>query len=574
LPLSQGLAEFSVKNYSMKKEHILHYLGLTVLFLVYLATLRFVRPWGNFPLLDDWVYTLDCINSARDGRLVLGKYESAWSFPQLVMGTLIAKFYGFSFPLFRLSGVVSLLAIVLMMDVYLRRVGLASPDRLIAAATLVFNPVVYALSLTFMTDLPFLALWLAACYAWEMGFLTRRRSWLIIASVTTMAAMAQRQPALCITVAALVILFVHVVVWPHGVKFEVRWTLPAGDFRREAAMYLVATLVFFVLFFFWWRSIGGYIVALSAPLRYRYRLLFGFRSLIFLAIGTLPLLVTLGKPHLFRGARKFAVALALVFILPSLVFFATGASPLLFGNLFSQFGLLEEDIVLLGRRPVILGTNFNRVACILGMIGMALTAPRLVSLRFSSPRFHGSITPRSAAEADLTHVQPDRFGFVPLLAGLLLLCIFVFRGVYFDRYLLPVLVSFWIWIARIGSRNSARLRAIAAALVLVFAGMSVTLVADYFRWNEARWAAAEMLVSRGVPADAIHAGYEWYGWHDATFSHPPPNPSGYEYLIAFSADFPDFEVVETISWSSIWPPRKRLMYALKRTTPRPEKDRR
>jgi len=136
------------------------------------------------------------------------------------------------------------------------------------------------------------------------------------------------------------------------------------------------------------------------------------------------------------------VALSLLLILPLLVFFATGASPLLFGNLFSQFGLFGEDIVLLGRRPVILGPNFNRLACILGMIGLALTVPRLLSLRFSSPRFHGSITPRSAAEADLTHVQPDRFGFVPLLAGLVLLCIFVFRGVYFDRYLLPVLVSF------------------------------------------------------------------------------------------------------------------------------------
>ena len=81
------------------------------------------------------------------------------------------------------------------------------------------------------------------------------------------------------------------------------------------------------------------------------------------------------------------MALALVVILPLLVFVATGASPLLFGNLFSQFGLLGEDIVLLGRRPVILGPNFNRAACILGMIGLVLAAPRLVSLGFSTPRF-------------------------------------------------------------------------------------------------------------------------------------------------------------------------------------------
>ena len=443
----------------MKKEYVLHYLGLAVLFLVYLATLLVVRPWGDFPLNDDWVYSLDCVNSAREGRLVLGKYLGAWSIPQIVVGSLFARFHGFSFPLFRLNGVVSLLVIVLMMDAYLRRVGLPSPDRLIAAATLVFNPVVYVLSLSFMTDLPFLALWLAACYAWEMGFLTRRRSWLMIASLTTMTAMAQRQPALFITVAALLLLFVHVVVWPHGMKVEVRWSLPAGDFRREATVYLVATLAFFVAFFLWWRSIGGMMVPAITPVPNRYRLLFGYRSLIFLAIGTLPLLITLGKPYLPGGVRRFTVALALVLILPLLVFFASGASPLLFGNLFSQFGLFGEDIVLLGRRPVILGPNFNRAACILGMIGLALAAPRLVSLRFSTSRFDRSIRPRSATEADLSRVQPDRFGYVPLLAGLLILCIFVFHGVYFDRYLLPVLVSFWIWIARIGSRNSARLRA-------------------------------------------------------------------------------------------------------------------
>ena len=66
-------------------------------------------------------------------------------------------------------------------------------------------------------------------------------------------------------------------------------------------MYLVATLAFFVSFFLWWRSIGGMMVPAIAPVPNRYRLLFGYRSLIFLAIGTLPLLITLGKPHLSRG---------------------------------------------------------------------------------------------------------------------------------------------------------------------------------------------------------------------------------------------------------------------------------
>jgi hypothetical protein len=39
--------------------------------------------------------------------------------------------------------------------------------------------------------------------------------------------------------------------------------------------------------------------------------------------------------------------------------------------------------------------------------------------------------------------------------------------------------------------------------------------------------------------------------------------------VAFSASVPGLDVVETIPWRSIWPPRERPMYILKRNAPSP-----
>jgi hypothetical protein len=47
---------------------------------------------------------------------------------------------------------------------------------------------------------------------------------------------------------------------------------------------------------------------------------------------------------------------------------------------------------------------------------------------------------------------------------------------------------------------------------LLFAGWSVSWQHEYMARQAAVWTVAETLVSQGVPAEEIDAGYEWSGW--------------------------------------------------------------
>ena len=148
----------------MKSKETRHYSILVLIFCVYLITLIIVNPWGNFPLDDDWVYARDCILSSNAGQLVLTGFESAWGIPQIIVGILITKLFGFSHIFLRLFGVITLAATFVMIDIYLRNIRVPSKTRLITCAAFIFNPVSYILSLTFMTDMPFLFFWMLACF--------------------------------------------------------------------------------------------------------------------------------------------------------------------------------------------------------------------------------------------------------------------------------------------------------------------------------------------------------------------------------------------------------------------------
>src|SRR5437763_989080 len=72
------------------------YFFIFIIIIIYFSTLSIVKPWGEFPLNDDWVYARDCVLSARAGHLVTTNFEDAWTIPQLVGGSLAARFFGFS----------------------------------------------------------------------------------------------------------------------------------------------------------------------------------------------------------------------------------------------------------------------------------------------------------------------------------------------------------------------------------------------------------------------------------------------------------------------------------------------
>ncbi len=289
-----------------------HYARVLALFACYVVSLLIVRPWGDFPLNDDWIYGRDCIESARAGRLVLTKFEYAWSLPQLFVGTVAAKLFGFSFTTFRATGIISLAICALLIDLYLRRVGLSSSNRLIAVGAWLFNPIAYVLSLGFMTDLPFLALWLTACYCWDMALTTEERPWMALALVTTLLATAQRQFGLFIPIAACVFVLMR---WKiQGRHFVLRISLPAKfrSFEGFCSLAVGLTILLCSVVSIWYKRLG--VVRpplLTLTYSPTYYVTIFYRVALIFALSSIPLLPVLVRPKLSRRMSWIAAVLSL-----------------------------------------------------------------------------------------------------------------------------------------------------------------------------------------------------------------------------------------------------------------------
>ena len=131
---------------------------------IWVASLFVVNPLGDFPLNDDWSFGLAVKHLLQTGDFRPTGFTSMPLVTQTLWGALFCLPGGFSFNALRFSTLVLSLCSLLVVYLLVRRVH---PSRLlaaIAALTVAFNPIYFALSNTFMTDVPFTALLLAAAF--------------------------------------------------------------------------------------------------------------------------------------------------------------------------------------------------------------------------------------------------------------------------------------------------------------------------------------------------------------------------------------------------------------------------
>jgi drug/metabolite transporter superfamily protein YnfA len=131
---------------------------------IWVASLFVVNPLGDFPLNDDWSFGLAVKHLLQTGDFRPAGWTSMPLITQTLWGALFCLPGGFSFNALRFSTLVLSLCSLLTVYLLVRQVH---PWRLlaaIAALTVAFNPIYYALSNTFMTDVPFTAPLLAAAF--------------------------------------------------------------------------------------------------------------------------------------------------------------------------------------------------------------------------------------------------------------------------------------------------------------------------------------------------------------------------------------------------------------------------
>lgn len=477
-----------------------------VLLGLWLACAALVNPRGDFPLNDDWSYGLSVQHLLDSGEFRPTGWTAMTLLSHTLWGALFASVGGFSFETLRLSTL--LLGFIGLWAIHRFARGLGQPRSLalLLALTLAFNPVYYALSLSFMTDVPF-TVWLMLAALCLCAHLQSGR-WLplLLGTALSVVAILTRQIGLAVPIAFAVCLPLF-----RGLRAPV---------LARAALPLLIGLAALAVFEHWLEASGRMpalyrtssaelFARLQHPLLWLPRLwqplcAIGLYFGLF-ALPVLPLLLLLRLRAQPRRAAVLAVAIA----------------ALLAGTLWGQWMPLGGNILARGGiGPLTLKDTYiaglNNVAALPPLFWQAVT---LGSLASASVLLAALLLGGFAACRRLvarTAEAGDAPGVFLLASAACTLVPVLFAG-WFDRYLLPILPLllvglFALWPAT-APRATARHAAlgIASLLLLGFAGYAVAATHDYFAWNRIRWQLLDGSVQQGVPAAQIDGGFEFNG---------------------------------------------------------------
>ncbi len=585
--------------------------GLWVLMIV------LVRPGGNFPLMDDWIYARSVRWLVEDHVLRAVFATPTTLVAQVLWGALFCLPGGFSFTALRVSGLVAGLISLLAMYGLLREVGARPRLALLATLTLAVNPIFLVLSASFMTDVPSLAA--SVLCAWMLLRGVRRGRALDFAAGCALAGCAVmiRQTGILLPLA-----FGAAYLWGRGVT------------RRRlliAALPAAVCLLLVALHTVWLRPLMGMADPLHSTSWEMGRGAAGFLAsavrlglllVIYAGLFMLPLSLALWparwrtqgpqhrRPTAPQQRRRTPLLSAAAALLLTLGLLAVRCPP------FAH----KHRLPLAGN-----SFGFNS-AFIVGSPTLRDTFEKMLPHLPTAPTaFWIALTLVAVAGAVLL-LQPLGRGLLrreswPALMAALTIALYLlalgFMGTFFDRYVVwavpfaAVLLVFergspWLsgvascatglhkWLSGVAScatgpdsalagqsggachhaheasfvrRDTRRpycaeygTRVVVALLLAASLLVSVAGTHDYFSWNRARWAALDELTqSRGVPPTQIDGGPEFDAWNN--YLHHwvvRPGRSWWwvdrdDYIVAFGP-LPGFREIMRLPWTRWMPP--------------------
>jgi hypothetical protein len=547
---------------------------LLILVVVWCLSIAVVNPIGNFPLNDDWAWGLTVKRFLATGDFVPHGWASMTLLTNVLWGALFCTPAGFSFDALRFSTLTLSLAGIVGCYFLMKDLRLPRMPAVIAALTLGFNPIYYALSHTFMTDVPYTAITIFAALFLVRHLRTASNLDMFAGIILIVAATLSRQIAISLPMAFAVTLFLK-----RG--FTSRNLLRA---IAPFAFSLVAYLVFQQ-----WLARSGHL-----PENFDAQTAKLFHMLANPGILIKPLVHNTSVALLYLG----------LFLMPVLTFAVTGllqshtkktltlllASGCMLAMMYwkyaSYFGhalimpLSGNIMVASGIGPVLL-----RDASILGLnqppvltagLWMGITAISLLGATFlSTVTIIGvmSIVPR---------LRPGRMNdneaactFL-LLGALIYLSPFLIEGFY-DRYLISVIPFLTASLAGFASQISGYprsgkmfARVAATALIIASCVFAVFGTRDYLSWNRVRWEALhDLMGSKTAKPEEIDGGFEFNG----LYMYNPKRMNTHEkswwwvqgdtYQIGFGA-VPGYSVLREYGYYNCLPPHSSKMVVLKK----------
>src|SRR5262245_42738553 len=170
------------------------YFGLYVLLLVLVIEILLVNPLREILTADDsWAYALSVRHLVETGEYKLHDWASVNMPVQIYLAGFLAKTFGYSFTLLRLSTLSLLFVAVISFYYLLRDFGTGDVEAALLSAAVVSSPVIFFLSFTFQTDIQFIAWELLALWLYTRALRDESYPLMALGSLAAAAAIGTRQ---------------------------------------------------------------------------------------------------------------------------------------------------------------------------------------------------------------------------------------------------------------------------------------------------------------------------------------------------------------------------------------------
>ena len=182
---------------------------------------------GNFPLFDDWVYARQVQELVTAQHLYAPVSSENFLLPQIVWAALFSLPTGFSFEALRVSTLVTAVAGTAAMYLLLSELGVSRRIALFGAFLVGANPLFVSLAFTFMSDVPTIALCVAALCAFARSERLHATGWFWVAIALATVATVNRLTAATVVAA---VGFGHVAASPSRARLLRGVVAIAGPF--------------------------------------------------------------------------------------------------------------------------------------------------------------------------------------------------------------------------------------------------------------------------------------------------------------------------------------------------------
>jgi hypothetical protein len=484
-----------------------------------------INPSGEFPLNDDWSYTLSLRHLYESHRLQLEGWTSMPLLAQLVWAFLFCKIFGFSFTVLRFSTLVLGLSGGLYSYFLMREFSDSKKICFIAALILLFNPIYLNLSNTFMTDVPFISFLLLSLLFFVRGIRQDKLIYVIWGVFFALISTLIRQLGL-------------LAVCSFSIIYLVR-----GDFKIRPLLISTFSLAFplalYLLYNHWIKAYHNYPVKYDEGISRLKSNLFspdnstpkfllrqGLNIFIYSGFFIFPFIFVLDLKQIWRRRRFTATwfSLAIAAIIGFYCLFIKSTIPFM-GNIINDYGLgpvSMRDITILksGNLEPVPGIVWKLIH-LTGIVGGGC-------LLFAVTKYvkaFGTIN---------KYVKAADPGVLILLCFAVLYSLVMLIGGSYDRYLIPLIPVCCVLLfagfsehlsvqasnyssvhlPKYISVHAPKYIIIACLTVFIYGLFSISATSNYLSWNRARWNALHYLTDNaGIKPGQIDGGFEFNGYY-------------------------------------------------------------